>query len=497
MHKLILQTILALLLVYPFEWGAAPARAQWSEPVRIGAPGGILYPQILAQGDTLHVVYSNNDQEWKIGYVRSTDGGDTWSEQVVLSDDSSETVFVRIIENGARLMVLWRNNYYYGGSRPRNIGYNISNDNGLSWSGPHYVLDPSWEHILYFSASGSGQVVNIILSRSIGYDLFFYRVRSTNFGQNWSQPVELFRAAEGGICDQFQLADIIHYVWTGLVSPDSQVEIYYMRSTDSGINWSPSIALSDSDQYHSQLPAIAADDSGKVGATWMDFKYAPPGATGDIFLRQSADSGSYWSAEDQLTYNHYAYCSDVILKSDTIHIAWEDWRQSIFRRGIFYIKSLNNGGSWSEPYWIDGTDDDSWNPALAASNGRVYIVWGEGSEESGFGLNFSRYEDETGVIDEGPVVSTYMVLQAYPNPFNSRVMISLNLEEGGDAQIAIYDLNGRLVKTLFKGGILEEGTHKFTWDATDALGKDVSSGSYFAVASTPQGKITQRLTLIR
>jgi len=60
---------LSIILYY------SPATAQWSPPVRISEPGGCLYPQILAQGDTLHVVYENQRQYDKICYVRSTDAG--------------------------------------------------------------------------------------------------------------------------------------------------------------------------------------------------------------------------------------------------------------------------------------------------------------------------------------------------------------------------------------------------------------------------------------
>ena len=73
------------------------ALAQWSTPVRISEPGGGYYPQILAQGDTLHVVYENASIYDKISYVRSTDGGQTWSEYVVLSP---RAYFARVVESG-------------------------------------------------------------------------------------------------------------------------------------------------------------------------------------------------------------------------------------------------------------------------------------------------------------------------------------------------------------------------------------------------------------
>jgi hypothetical protein len=444
------------------------------------------------------VVYSNNHEGWKIGYVRSTDRGDTWSDQQVLSDtvNTTQTRYPSIIRDNNALIVLWRA-YLHDGVYHYNIAWSLSEDDGGSWSDPDYVLGQNWQWSFYLTASGADSTINVMASWGYAYTMYFYNVRSTDFGQSWSEPTELYRAAQGGRQDQLTMGSVVHYTWSGRYTFDEKIEIYYMQSTDNGINWSPSLPLSDPDRHHSQLPAIAADDSGNVAVTWMDFKYAPPGATGDIFIRLSADSGMSWSPEQQLTFNHFAFGSDIVVQSDTIYIAWEDESQGLLHRKIYYIGSADNGMSWSEPYWVDGTDIDSWNPALATSNGRVYVIWAEGSEDSGFGLYFSRYDEETRIVDDRPVLADMVRLRVYPNPFNSNVAIYLDMQKGGESGITIYDVNGRLVKTIFKGGTLEKGTHKFTWDATDAVGKEVSSGSYFAVASTPQGKISRRLTLIR
>jgi hypothetical protein len=476
----------------------APARAQWTEPVRIGAPGGVLYPQILAKGDTLHAVYSNNRDGWKIGYVRSTDGGESWSDQEVLSDTANTTLtyFPHIVDQDNALMILWLCEFSHWPYN-NNIGSRVSHDYGLTWEPVEYILDPGWGYPFYLTASGVGTVINVITSGAPVDTMIFYNIRSTDFGQSWSEPVELFSIPEGGINDQAQSSETVHYAWSGRLVGDNQVEIYYMRSLDGGINWSPSMVLSDSDQYHSQLPAIAADDLGNVGATWMDYKFAPPGATGDIFIKESADSGTSWTTESYLTGNHLAVRSDLVVMNDKIHVAWEDESQSVLHRRIYYISSTDNGASWSEPYWIDGTDDDSWNPALAASNGNIYVVWADNRPDPGIGLYFSKYQNQTGMVENEPVTPRSEILNAYPNPFNSRIALSLKMVKGGEAELKIYDVKGRLVKTIFKGGNLEKGVHKFTWDATDAKGKDVSSGLYFAVAGTPQGKITKTLTLIR
>jgi flagellar hook assembly protein FlgD len=42
-----------------------------------------------------------------------------------------------------------------------------------------------------------------------------------------------------------------------------------------------------------------------------------------------------------------------------------------------------------------------------------------------------------------------------------------------------YNMNGRLIKSFFKGQLLPKGIHSIEWNGTDNDGNFVSSGSYF------------------
>ena len=480
------RTILLALILYALSF------AGWSEPVRISEPGGCVYPQILAQGDTLHVVYTNASGGYYAGYVRSTDAGDTWSEPVILCDtiETELAEFVRIIPFEEVIIVIWRNIAAHGNYR-FNLGYAISYDNGETWENPRLIISENWDHMLYYAATGSDSVISIIFSRSVSPDLVFYNVRSTDFGESWSEPTELFRAVYSGQPDMAGHGNLIHFVWAGRFSTEEKAEIYYMKSSDAGITWSSNMPISDIDEFHSQLPAIAADESENVGITWMDFKYAPPGVTGDVFLRLSTDSGSTWSVESQLTCDHKAFRSDLRLDSDTIQVVWEDATLGMAARYIDYIKSTDNGASWTEPCWVDRTEDDSWNPAMDISNGKVYVVWVDAGYVSGMGVYFSKYENQTDVNDDIASLPNRTVLVAYPNPFNSITTISYaNLPSGA---IAIYNVAGQKVATL--PAAAAEG--QVTWDGTDATGSAVSSGIYFVRAAGGTGAQTIKLVYLK
>ncbi len=76
-------------------------------------------------------------------------------------------------------------------------------------------------------------------------------------------------------------------------------------------------------------------------------------------------------------------------------------------------------------------------------------------------------------VPAAPVLSA----RNYPNPFNPSTTIAYNLPRTGDATLRIYDLRGRLVKTLLRGR-QPAGPGSVVWDGTDERGAAVASGIY-------------------
>jgi flagellar hook assembly protein FlgD len=73
-----------------------------------------------------------------------------------------------------------------------------------------------------------------------------------------------------------------------------------------------------------------------------------------------------------------------------------------------------------------------------------------------------------------PVVS----LRATPNPFHAGVTIHFALPSASEVDVAVYDLSGRLVRSL-DGGRLAAGAGSLTWDGRDQSGRAMGGGIYF------------------
>lgn len=108
---------------------------------------------------------------------------------------------------------------------------------------------------------------------------------------------------------------------------------------------------------------------------------------------------------------------------------------------------------------------------------------------------FAVVQVQTGA-GEAAVVKAYGLEQNYPNPFNPETTITFSLKHAEQVQLAIYDIDGRLVKRLIDN-ILTAGQHSVQWDGLNASGQKVPSGCYVYKLQTPGFQQSKRLTLLR
>jgi flagellar hook capping protein FlgD/WD40 repeat protein len=73
--------------------------------------------------------------------------------------------------------------------------------------------------------------------------------------------------------------------------------------------------------------------------------------------------------------------------------------------------------------------------------------------------------------------------QNAPNPFNPVTKINFAVSKDSDVALRVYNVQGRLVKTLFSGR-LAQGMHEVTWDGRDTSGRQAASGVYYAKVSS-------------
>jgi 1,4-alpha-glucan branching enzyme len=94
-------------------------------------------------------------------------------------------------------------------------------------------------------------------------------------------------------------------------------------------------------------------------------------------------------------------------------------------------------------------------------------------------------------VEEGPL----RIERVWPNPSRGPLRVDFALPRAGEAEVAVYDTQGRRVATLAHGA-QAAGRRAVAWDGRDAAGRRAAAGLYFVRLSTAEGHATRRVALV-
>jgi hypothetical protein len=93
-----------------------------------------------------------------------------------------------------------------------------------------------------------------------------------------------------------------------------------------------------------------------------------------------------------------------------------------------------------------------------------------------------------------------MSIQGAPNPFSPSRMatvIRYTVSEDAPVRLAVFDVEGRLVRRLANGERQVVGTYSVAWDGRDDDGRRLAPGVYFARLEQPGASESARLIMLR
>lgn len=134
----------------------------------------------------------------------------------------------------------------------------------------------------------------------------------------------------------------------------------------------------------------------------------------------------------------------------------------------FFVRPDSGAGLISTTVWVESNDPDE---------ARVEIT--------------AQGEWPNGVAPNGATPVSFGISRIYPNPFNSTTRIEYGLTRQGVASMALYDVAGRLVKSL-TGGNQSVGMHSLS-----LTGEGLTSGLYFIKLNSGPRQDIRRVVLVR
>ncbi len=103
----------------------------------------------------------------------------------------------------------------------------------------------------------------------------------------------------------------------------------------------------------------------------------------------------------------------------------------------------------------------------------------------------------SGLLDSRMLPKSFVLEEAFPNPFNPETRIRFHLPTSARVSLEIYDLSGRLIRVIVKDAEHAAGTHTYTWAGNDAAGNVVPSGIYLIRMQAGTQHFLRKVSLIK
>jgi len=181
------------------------------------------------------------------------------------------------------------------------------------------------------------------------------------------------------------------------------------------------------------------------------------------------------------------------INNDMVQLIWNSSYDSIAGYHIYRSSSLYDSFS---RITISLITDSLFVDSFPLKGNNVYIVRAVKLENTGSG---TYYNLSQGILDSIDINATYIeenhrtqydyeyyLKQNNPNPFSINTVIEYNIQQSEYISLAIYDLSGRLVRTLVNEE-KQAGSHYALWEGRDDMEVMINSGVYFYRMRTGSG----------
>jgi hypothetical protein len=333
------------------------------------------------------------------------------------------------------------------------------------------------------------------------------------------------------------------YVLCSVDPPDDDLlDIHFIRSTDGGQTWSFPVVINDDDptaRNWQWFATMSVAPNGRIDVVWNDTRDAGTATVSALYYSFSVNGGVTWSANQRIspTFNSQLGWPqqeklgdyyDMVSENDVVHIAWAatfNQEQDVYYTRISDPLTPAVVQAY-ESRWADGRVEVTWRLLDAVADVAFAIERNEGhgvyapvagAEVIRRGEDYAYHDFDTQpgtdyryrvkITEEGVVTASFetsittpatglTLYQNRPNPFNPSTRISYSIDRDARVRLAVYDVGGRLVRTLADEP-MPAGTHVADWDGRDDEGRAVASGVYFYRLQAGKRTLTRKALLIK
>jgi S1-C subfamily serine protease len=338
-------------------------------------------PRLAASGNNVYAVWEeSHDGTDRIMFAKSTDRGNTFSKPAnVISSIGKDSETPSIASFGNIVYVVWTDKSL--GSF--DIFFIKSADGGNTFSKPlNLSNDAGLSYLPRIATNGKNNVYVVWTDNSPGnYNILF--TRSLDGGASFDKPIILSNLK--GVSNFPNLAvsgnDTVYVVWSHKNNTDfdpwntenqtQTYDVFFTKSLDRGHTFSKPVNLSNN-PANSQSPDVAISKMGTVYVVWSDNSIG----IYETFFTKSLDRGLEFSKVSVLSSNLARSISPSILAyENSVYVVWSD--NTFGNSEIFFTKSLDDGSTFNRAININEDPGISGvaQISIAPEVGNLYLIW--------------------------------------------------------------------------------------------------------------------------
>lgn len=328
-----------------------------------------VYPQISSSSDNIYIVWqesvgSYGTTNYDIFFKKSNDNGNSFGSSINLSDNEGFSEHPQIASVGINIYVVWVDE----SSGEREIMFSKSSDSGKTFSDSIVISQDSISPY-NVELAAEGQNVYIVWN-SFGIEMrnIILLSKSNDAGKTFGELTEIGVGDLETYPKIAASADEYYVSWDTKDSKGTEISLIKGHKDSNNIHNVTQLGKLNNEGIDGGESQVTADGD-QVIVSWtslvpIDKKY--------VYISNSMNNGNDFGDNIPISSTNSSNVENILINNNT-YIVWQDIIDG--NEEIFYTKSNANGTSIDKPINVSNSIGISECPSITVSTSGIHMIW--------------------------------------------------------------------------------------------------------------------------